>query len=113
MSDVIKFNVGQATQWDFADGLRVNPKADPETTGLAILILRQTARQSLCQGTPRGIIDKEFGGHCTHDGFYVHQVPLAYMVVFSQRRATNPGPPALNLTLYGPGYHGLIKLKII
>ena len=44
MSDVIKFNVGQATQWDFADGLRVNPKADPETTGLAILILREVAR---------------------------------------------------------------------
>ena len=28
------FNVGRATQWDFADGLGVNPKADPVTTGL-------------------------------------------------------------------------------
>ena len=25
------FNVGRATQWAFADGLGVNPKADPET----------------------------------------------------------------------------------
>ena len=75
MSDVIKFNVGQATQWDFADGLRVNPKADPETTGLAILILRQVARTSLCQRSPRNIIDRELGGHSTHDGFYMHQDP--------------------------------------
>ena len=32
-------------------------KADPETIDLAILILRQVARPSLCQGTHRGIID--------------------------------------------------------
>ena len=35
------FNVGRATHWAFADGLGVNPKADPETIGLANLILRQ------------------------------------------------------------------------
>ena len=50
------FNVGRATHWAFANGLGVNPKADPETSGLAILNLRQVARPSLCQGTPRGII---------------------------------------------------------
>ena len=33
------FNVGRAKQWAFADGLGVNQKADPETTGLAILSL--------------------------------------------------------------------------
>ena len=27
------FNVGRTTQWAFADGLGVNPKADPETIG--------------------------------------------------------------------------------
>ena len=42
------FNVGRATQWAFADGLGVNPMADPETIGLAILTLRQVARPSLC-----------------------------------------------------------------
>ena len=78
------FNVGRAKQWAFADGLGVNQKADPETSGLTILILRQVARPSLCQVTPRGIIGRELGGHCTHDGFYMHQVPLAYMVVFGQ-----------------------------
>ena len=81
------FNVGRATHWSFADGLGVNPKAHPETIGLAILTLRQVASPSLSQGTPRGIIDKELEGHCTHDGFYTHQVLLAYTVVFSQRRA--------------------------
>ena len=40
------FNVGRATQWSFADGLGVNLKADPQTVGLAILILRQGARPS-------------------------------------------------------------------
>ena len=34
-------NVGRATQWTFANGLGVKLKADPETVGLAILILRQ------------------------------------------------------------------------
>ena len=63
------FNVGRATHWAFTDGLGVNPKADLETVGLAILILRQVARPSICQGTPRGIIDRELGGHCTHDEF--------------------------------------------
>ena len=65
------FNVGRATQWDFADGLRVNPKADLETIGLADLILWQVASSSLCLGTPRGIIDGELGGHCNHDWFYM------------------------------------------
>ena len=66
------FNVGRATHWAIADGLGVNPKADPETVGLAVLILRQVPKPSLCQGTPRGIIDSELGEHCTHDGFYMH-----------------------------------------
>ena len=64
------FSVGRATHWVIADGLGVNPKADPET--IAILILGQVARPSLCQGTPRVIFDRELGGHCTHDGFYMH-----------------------------------------
>ena len=60
------FNVGQ---WAFVDGLGVNPKADPETIGLAVLILRQEARLSLCQGTPRGIIDRELS--IFNDLFYI------------------------------------------
>ena len=38
------FNVGRATLWAFADCLGVNPKADPETIGFAILILMQVVR---------------------------------------------------------------------
>ena len=49
------FSVGRATQWPFGDGLGVNPKVDPETIGLTILILRQVARPSFSQGTPRGL----------------------------------------------------------
>ena len=41
------YNVGRATQWAFADGLGVNPKADPETIVLEILILRQVAKHLL------------------------------------------------------------------
>ena len=84
MDGCVELNVRRTTQWAFVDGLGVNSKADPKIIGLAILILRQVARSSYCQGTPRGIIDRELGGHCTHDGFYMHQVPLAYMVVFGQ-----------------------------
>ena len=80
MDGCVVFNVERATQWAFADGLGVNQKA----IILAILILGRVARPSLCQDTSRGIIDRELGGHCTHDGFYMHQVPLAYMVVFGQ-----------------------------
>ena len=49
-------NVGRATHWAFADGLGVYAKADPETNAVAILILRQVARPSLHQDTPRDII---------------------------------------------------------
>ena len=52
------FNVGRATQWAFADGLGVNPKADSETIGLAILTLRQVVGPSLFQGTLRDNIDR-------------------------------------------------------
>ena len=68
----------------FADCLGVSAKADPVAIGLAISILRQVASPTLYQGTPRGIIDREFGEHCTHDRFYMHQVPLVYMLIFSQ-----------------------------
>ena len=30
-----------STQWAFVDGLGFNPKDDPETIGLSVLILRQ------------------------------------------------------------------------
>ena len=43
------------TQRAFAGGLEVNPKADSEIIGLAILILRQVAWPSICQGTSRSI----------------------------------------------------------
>ena len=70
------FNVGRAMQWAFADGLKVNPKADPETFGLAILILTQVVSATLRQGTPRGITGRELGGYCPHDGFYMHQAKV-------------------------------------
>ena len=109
--DIYVFNVGRATQWAFANSLGVNPKADPETIGLAILILWQVARPSLCQITPRGIIYREIGGHCIHDEFYMHPAPLAYMVAFDQRRASNMGPPVSGPTLYRPGYHDTLIWK--
>ena len=74
-------------------------KLDPETIGLALLILGQVARPSLCQGTPRDIFDRELGGHCAHDGFYLHQVPLEYMAVLA-RRGSNPGPPIRSCVVY-------------
>ena len=39
---------------------------------------------------------------CPHDGFYMHQVPLAYMAVFA-RRTWNPGLPVRNCGLYRLG----------
>ena len=97
---------GRATQRAFADGLGLNTKADPETIGFAILVLRQVASPSLCQDTPTGIIDKELGEHCTHDWFYMHQVLLACMMIFSQWRASNPGTSVSSPKLYRLGYHG-------
>ena len=44
------FNGGRTTQWDFVDGLEINPTADAETIDLAVLIHRRVAGQSLCQG---------------------------------------------------------------
>ena len=38
---------------------------------------------------PRGIIWWGFKRHCTHDGFFMHQVPLAYMATISEM----PGIP--------------------
>ena len=85
------FYVERATLWTFANGLGVKPKADLEAIDLAILILRQEARPSLCRGTTRGIIDRELGGHCTYDGFYKYQVPLMYKAVFRPANL-EPGP---------------------
>ena len=48
--------IGLTSQGAFADGLGFNLRGDPETIGLAILILRQVASPSLCQMYPGGII---------------------------------------------------------
>ena len=69
-------NVGRATQWAFVDGLGINLMIDPETFGLAILILTQVVSATLRQGTPRGITGRELGGYCPHDGFYMHQAKV-------------------------------------
>ena len=50
-------------------------------------------------GTPRGIICMELGAHCTHDGFYMHQVLLAYMAVFHQANL-EPGPSGPELSAH-------------
>ena len=63
------------TAWS-AQRLGVNPKTDPESFSLAILIFRQVARPSLFQVTARGIIDRELGGPCAYDRFYMHKVSL-------------------------------------
>ena len=64
---VICFKVGRDAQWTFGDGLGVNPKVDPETIGLANLILRQVAKPSLYQGTPSCFIDRELGEVCIYE----------------------------------------------
>ena len=50
------------------------------------------------------LFNREPGGHFTNDWFYMHQTLLAYMVVFSQRRASNPdalvSSPTLNPLFY-------------
>ena len=54
----------------------------------------------------------ELGGHCTHDRFYMHQVPLAYMAVFA-RRASNSGSPVLyRLSDCGPCCNEIIELRL-
>ena len=47
--------------------------------------------------------EKKNGGHCTHDGFYMHQMPLVYMAVFSQKNI-EPETSGLELSalLTGP-----------
>ena len=59
-----------STQWAFVDGLGFNPKDDPETIGLAILILGQVLSPSYCQGTPRVLFDRELGGLKLRHAFY-------------------------------------------
>ena len=39
----------------------------------------------------------ELGGYCTHEGFYMHQVPLMYMAVLNQV-ILEPGPSGLELS---------------
>ena len=55
---------------------------------------------------PEVLFDRKLGGHCTHDWFYMHQVPLAYTVIFSQWRVSNPGSPVSSLTFYRLSCHG-------
>ena len=103
------FNVGRALQWTFADGLGVNPKADLERIGLAILILRQVANPSLCLGTSRGFVDSELGGRCSHDLFYMHKSAVACMLVSAG--ASNPGPPVSIPKLCRLGYMAPSRLE--
>ena len=60
------FNVGRATQWDFADGLGFNSKSNPKTIDFAILILRQVEVHQFAKVPLEVLIDRELGGHCTH-----------------------------------------------
>ena len=48
---------------------------------------------------PRGI-DREHGGLCSHDGFYLHQAPLACMLICSQQRTSKPGSSVSSSMLY-------------
>ena len=77
-------------QWTIADNLLPIPKNGPES---CYRNFHPPRREWLTRfGTPRGIIFVwEHGGHCTHDGFYMHPLPLAYMAVFRQA-SLEPGP---------------------
>ena len=77
---------------------------------------------------PTEVYGWELGGHCIHDGFYMHQVTLAYMTVF-RLASLEPGLSSPELSahstcpsgglLYGSVMHGicfnrnLIILKLL
>ena len=48
----------------------IQPKDDPKTIDLAVLILRQMLSPSLCQGTSRLFFDRELGGVKLRHAFY-------------------------------------------
>ena len=94
-----------------ADGLGLNPKDSPETCHHNLI--RHGGNGSLLWNTQRYDFEWELGGHCTRDGFYMHQVTLAYMAVYRQvslesghsdteQSALTTGPllPAINRTIF-------------
>ena len=109
-----------------ADGLGLNPKDSPETCHHNLI--RHGGNGSLLWNTQRYDFEWELGGHCTHDGFYMHQVTLAYMTVF-RLASLEPGLSSPELSahstcpsgglLYGSVMHGicfnrnLIILKLL
>ena len=66
-----------AMQCAFADGLGFNPKADLD--GLAIVIFRWRIHHS-AKVSSEVLFNRELGGHCTHDWFYMHQSAISLHV---------------------------------
>ena len=73
-----------------ADRLGLIPHDSSETCHVKILIRHGGEAPPLWY--PQGYnFEWELGAYSTHDGFYLHQMPLAYMMVFRQA-SLDPGP---------------------
>ena len=52
---------------------------------------------------PEALFGWELGGYCTHDGFYINRMPLAYMAVF-RKASLQPRPSNRSWVLFQLGY---------
>ena len=83
-------------EWAIADGLELIPKMVRRN---ATTILIHLGRDGLPALYPqKNNFEWELKGHCTHDGFYMHQVLLAYMVVF-RHGSLGPGSSGSELSV--------------
>ena len=55
------------------------------------IFIRHEENGSSALVPPKVKFGQKLGGYYTHDGFYMHQVPLAFMAVFRQASLPVPG----------------------
>ena len=92
------FNVGRATQWAFADGLGDNLKddPDPETIGLAVLILRQVVSHHFAKIPPEVLLTGNLEGIAPDPRLILH-APSALSVHGGLKSAVSLGPGPFRL----------------
>ena len=78
-------------KWAIGNGLGLIPKDGPKTCYHNFDLLRKEGLAPLFWYSPQIKFEWELGGLCTHDEFYMHQVPLADMAVFRQTWALRYG----------------------
>ena len=76
------------------------------------ILIRQGGDRSPALVPPKINFNRKAGRHCSCDGFYMHQMPLAYMAVFRQA-SLESGPPGLELSprLPPPNFKGRKRLN--